>query len=193
MAASRSSVAGWLRALEPVLSQPIPPWVLGAIIIVGPIIMVRRWPLSLLAFWGLLIWLTPRLYRELLRSRALHREAQARVAAAEASLRQETEQKSSLERELQKVTRDLRKIETELRKERQKPQAAARVPKSVFRRVGLDADCPRWVAEAVRREYRKRLHPDTKPLGQKVAAERRFKEAETVFGEIWRLRGFSKT
>jgi hypothetical protein len=56
--------------------------------------------------------------------------------------------------------------------------------------VGLDESCPKWVAEAVRREYRRRLHPDTKQLNQKSEAERRFKEAEGVFDEIWRLRGF---
>jgi hypothetical protein len=61
---------------------------------------------------------------------------------------------------------------------------------AIFRRVGLDQNCPRWVAETVRREYRRRLHPDTKPLGQKAEAERRFKEVEVVFDEIWRLRGF---
>lgn len=189
MTASRSSVTGWLRALEPVLSQPIPPWVLRAMIIVGPIIMVRRWPLSLLLLWALASWFVPRLYRELLGSRALHQEAAVRIAAAEASLRQETEQRSYLERELQKVTRALREIEGELRKERQKPRPMSEAPNPIFRRVGLDADCPRWVAEAVRREYRKRLHPDTKPARQKMEAERRFKEAETVFDEIWRLRG----
>jgi hypothetical protein len=191
MAASRSSVAGWLRALEPILAQPIPPWVLRAMIIVGPIIMLRRWPLSLLALWGLAIWFVPRLYRELLGSRALHHEAGARLAAAQAALVQEAEQKSSLERELQKVTKALQQAEGELRKERQKPRPDSGPPNPIFRRVGLDADCPRWVAEGVRREYRKRLHPDTKPAGQKLEAERRFKEVETVFGEIWRLRNFS--
>jgi hypothetical protein len=60
----------------------------------------------------------------------------------------------------------------------------------LFRKVGLDQDCPQWVAEVVRREYRRRLHPDTKPAGQKVEAERRFKEMEAVFDEIWRVRGF---
>jgi uncharacterized Zn finger protein (UPF0148 family) len=60
----------------------------------------------------------------------------------------------------------------------------------LFRKVGLDQGCPKWVAEVVRREYRKRLHPDGKPLEQKVEAEQRFKEAEAVFGQIWKVRGF---
>jgi hypothetical protein len=59
----------------------------------------------------------------------------------------------------------------------------------LYRRVGLDQDAPKWVIEAVRREYRKRLHPDTKPQAQKAEAERRFKQMEEVFGEIWRVRG----
>ncbi len=42
----------------------------------------------------------------------------------------------------------------------------------------------------MRREYRKRLHPDGKPLHQKTEAEQRFKEAEGVFDAIWRERGF---
>ncbi len=60
----------------------------------------------------------------------------------------------------------------------------------LFRRVGLDEDVPEWVARAVRREYRKRLHPDGRHGSQKVEAERRFKEAEGVFDQIWRTRGF---
>jgi multidrug resistance efflux pump len=60
----------------------------------------------------------------------------------------------------------------------------------LFRRVGLDECAPEWLVMAVRRAYRKRLHPDAHPEGQKAEAERRFKEAEGVFDEIWKLRGF---
>jgi len=60
----------------------------------------------------------------------------------------------------------------------------------VFRRVGLDQDCPRWIAELVRREYRKRLHPDAKPSHLKDEATSRFLEMERTFGEIWKMRGF---
>jgi hypothetical protein len=35
-----------------------------------------------------------------------------------------------------------------------------------------------------------RLHADVQPQDRKAEAERRFKEAEQVFDEIWRLRGF---
>jgi hypothetical protein len=63
-------------------------------------------------------------------------------------------------------------------------------PNPLFRRVGLDEDAPEWVAVAVRRAYRRRLHPDVQPQGRKVEAERRFKEAEQVFDEIWRVKGF---
>ncbi len=62
----------------------------------------------------------------------------------------------------------------------------------LFRRVGLDEGAPEWVAVAVRRAYRKRLHPDAHPEGRKMEAERRFKEAERVFDDIWKLRGFSR-
>jgi hypothetical protein len=60
----------------------------------------------------------------------------------------------------------------------------------LYRRVGLDQDCPRWVAEVVRHEYRRQLHPDGRPVEQKAEAERRFVRAEEVFAEIWRVRGF---
>ncbi len=59
----------------------------------------------------------------------------------------------------------------------------------LFRRVGVDQDAPEWVVVAVRRAYCKRLHPDAHPEGQKAEAERRFKQAEQVFEEIWRVRG----
>ena len=61
---------------------------------------------------------------------------------------------------------------------------------SLYCRVGLDPECPKWLAETARREYRKRLHPDGRPSEQKAEAESRFKEAEAVFAEIWEERGF---
>ena len=64
-------------------------------------------------------------------------------------------------------------------------------PNPIFRRVGLDEGAPEWLAAAVRKAYRKRLHPDAHPEGWKMEAERRFKAAEQVFDEIWRVRGFS--
>ena len=63
-------------------------------------------------------------------------------------------------------------------------------PNPLFRRVGLDESAPEWVAVAVRRAYRKRLHPDVHPEHRKKEAERRFKLCEEVFDKIWRLRGF---
>jgi hypothetical protein len=83
---------------------------------------------------------------------------------------------------------------TQLQHQLEEAKAAGRSTKSrrppVFRRVGLDSDCPKWVAEAVRREYRKRLHPDSKPPEHKAEAERQFKDAESVFAEIWHKRSF---
>ncbi len=63
-------------------------------------------------------------------------------------------------------------------------------PNPLFRRVGLDEGAPEWLVVAVRRAYRKRLHPDAHPEGRKPEAERRFKEAEQIFDEIWRVKGF---
>jgi hypothetical protein len=162
-------------------------------IIVGPIIMLRKWPLSILALWVAAIWFLPLLYRELLATRALHQEAETRVTAAEDALRREVEQRSYLEREIEKVTRTLREAEAELRKERQKPRAMASAPKSVFRRVGLAPTAPRFVIDAARKAYRRAFHPDLHPQSRKAEAEQKFKQAEAAFDEIGKLRGFSKT
>jgi hypothetical protein len=59
----------------------------------------------------------------------------------------------------------------------------------IFRKVGLDESCPDFVVKAVRTAYRKQLHPDARPSHQKTEAERRFKDAEAVFDEIYWLRG----
>jgi len=59
----------------------------------------------------------------------------------------------------------------------------------LLRSVGLDENCPDFVIKAVRTAYRKTFHPDTRPDHQKVEAERRFKEAEAVFEEIYWQRG----
>jgi hypothetical protein len=56
--------------------------------------------------------------------------------------------------------------------------------------VGLTEGAPEWVVVAVRKAYRKRLHPDCYGDHRKAEAERRFKEAEQVFAGIWLLRGF---
>ena len=45
-----------------------------------------------------------------------------------------------------------------------------------------------FVLKAVRTAYRKQLHPDARPAHEKEEAERRFKEAETVFTNLFALR-----
>jgi hypothetical protein len=69
-------------------------------------------------------------------------------------------------------------------------QAAPRQADPVYRSVGLDERCPEWVAVAVRRAYRSKLHPDRHPARVKSQAEERFKRAEQAFDMIWRRRGF---
>ncbi len=81
----------------------------------------------------------------------------------------------------QRLQRDLQSAKAEQAHDR---------PNPLFRRVGLDEGVPEWLAVAVRRAYRKRLHPDAHTEGRTMEAERRFKEAEQVFDEIWKLRGF---
>ncbi len=157
----------------------IPPGILRLVVATGSVIMIGKWPiLSLLIFWIIAIWLIPRTYQD--RSdlgwlRSFHRDANARMSELEADLARAQHRIALLERERSNVEPSRQNHDGD---------------HALFRRVGLDQDCSRWVAETVRREYRKRLHPDTKPLGQKADTERRFKEVEVVFDEIWRLRGF---
>jgi hypothetical protein len=196
------------------------PRALRVIIIAAPVLVLYSQGTlrTLLCLWGFAIWIIPILYRELLRSHSLHQEVSARAAAAESCLRQAAAQRRGLELELQrrlnlehliqttqsalqeaneeilKITIALQKTEDELRKERdrKKPDPTAGNPNPVFRRVGLDPSAPRFAVEAVRKAYRKNLHPDLQPVERKEEAERRFKESEQVFDEIWKLRGFRR-
>ena len=61
----------------------------------------------------------------------------------------------------------------------------------LYRKVGLSESAPDFLIEAAQRAYRKHFHPDTQPAAQKADAERRFKETEAVFDEVWRLCGRS--
>jgi hypothetical protein len=95
-------------------------------------------------------------------------------------------------KEARREANDLRAVKECLERDLRTTRAAQTRfrPNPLFRRVGLDEGAPEWVVVAVRRAYRKRLHPDVHPPDRKVEAERRFKEAEEVFDDIWRLRGF---
>jgi uncharacterized small protein (DUF1192 family) len=152
---------------------------------VGVVLLAEQWPAPvLLSIWAMIIWLVPRAYRdyrEVRRLRALANPAAERVKELETDLILIRETNVALLAEIEQL---------------QAHAASTNAPNSraaghpLFRRVGLDQDAPKWVIEAVRKEYRKRLHPDAKPPGQKVEAERRFKEMEAVFAEIWTMRGF---
>jgi hypothetical protein len=100
-----------------------------------------------------------------------------------------------LEHDLKEARREasvLRLAKERLERDLQRARATQAGNRSnpLFRRVGLDENAPEWVAVAVRKAYRKRLHPDVHPASRKADAERRFIEAETVFTEIWRVKGF---
>jgi hypothetical protein len=62
-------------------------------------------------------------------------------------------------------------------------------PRRLFAMVGLHEGCPDFVLRAARAAYRKALHPDGQAEQHRAEAERRFKEAEEIFHEIWRSRG----
>ena len=94
--------------------------------------------------------------------------------------------------EARREANDLRAAKERLERDLNNAKAAQTNtrPNPLFRRVGLDESAPEWLAVAVRRAYRKRLHPDAHPAGRKIEAERRFKAAEQVFDEIWKVRRF---
>jgi hypothetical protein len=152
---------------------------------VGVVLLAEQWPAPvLLGVWALVVWSVPRAYRdyrEVRELRGLVGPAVERVTKLRADLTMACAYSTALE---QRIT----ELESQVSSHTLGNERTAGHP--LFRKVGLDQDCPRWVAEVVRREYRRRLHPDTKPAGQKVEAERRFKEMEAVFDEIWRVRGF---
>jgi len=159
----------------------ISPGILRAIIVVATIILIQ-WPLLWIAImWTTVVWLVPRMYRdrtEVVRLRAADQVLRDRAEQLEAALGHAREKIDGLRQEL------------EIHAANRVSQGTDNQGHPAFRKVGLDKGCPRWVAEVVRREYRKRLHPDGQPAGRKAEAERRFKEAEGVFAEIWKLRGF---
>lgn len=59
----------------------------------------------------------------------------------------------------------------------------------LYRKVGLDEGCPEFVLKAARLALRRHWHPDGYPERDRAEAERRFKDTESVFEEITRLRG----
>jgi hypothetical protein len=145
----------------------------------GSVVVLAHWPVAFfLTVWALAIWLVPRAYRdrqEIVRLRGGHPVENPLVA--------------ELRSQLQIAHAHIELLQEQLEAS-QAPSSPSTSGHPFYRRVGLDQDCPKWVAEVVRREFRRRLHPDGKPPRQKAEAERRFKQAEAVFEEIWRVRGF---
>jgi hypothetical protein len=141
---------------------------------------ISTWPLiTMLVLWGAVLWIVPwtgRLHRELTRLRARDRTGQDGSELL----------RVDLEQARREIKRLIRELEAALAKQ---PQASSS-EHSIYRRVGLDPGCPKWVAEAVRKAYRTRLHPDAHPPHRKRQAEQRFQETESVFHEIWASRGF---
>ncbi|WP_201860155.1 hypothetical protein [Microvirga soli] len=142
--------------------------------------MIVKWPvLAVGVLWISVVWAIPLMLsdrRELVRLRSVCQSAGAEAGTLRNVLIAAQEQIARLEQELQEA------------KEHQGRESKGH---RVFRRVGLDTAAPRFVIDAARKEFRRRLHPDLHPVHRKLEAERRFKEAEAVFDEIWRVRGFS--
>lgn len=178
----------WVRAIWHATTGAIDfsPGTLRILIVIGSAAAFPAYPLPFVAaLWLLVVWFAPRAIqvRPELKQPESHPDpiTEAHVEYLQIKLGEAQQQITRLETELEtakQVAQAHMYRETETRGH------------PVYRRVGLDQDCPRWVAETVRREYRRRLHPDQRPASQKSEAERRFKVAEQTFAEIWQLRGF---
>ena len=95
----------------------------------------------------------------------------------------------ALEAECNEAAAEVASLRTEIEQLRSAPPIVQPTPtEALYRRVGLSPSAPAWLVKTVRREYRRRLHPDCHPEYRKEEAERRFKMAEAVFDEIAALR-----
>jgi hypothetical protein len=178
----------WVRATWRTITGAIEftPGALRILIVVGSAVAFPAYPLPFVAaLWLLVIWLAPRVFqpRHELKQPEPRPDpvTEAHAEYLQIKLAKAHQQITRLEQELETAKQAARYSMSEESETRGHP---------VFRRVGLDQDCPKWLAEIVRREFRRRLHPDGKGPTQKAEAERRFKQAEEVFSEIWQLRGF---
>src|SRR4051812_26567378 len=132
------------------------------IILIASVWTFTCWPVAtVLMLWAVVLWLAPRAYRDrqqLSELRATNRATDRRLKPLQSDLNQAHRQIAFLEQAL----RDAARAE----------QPTDRPGHPIYRRVGLDQDCPKWVAEVARREYRKCLHPASKKPEQRVEAER---------------------
>jgi len=109
-----------------------------------------------------------------------------RVAALERELELSRRGYELIERRLASLIYERDCLEKLLAQRAAKPET-----EQLYGRVGLTPKCPNFVVEAVRREYLRRLHPDSlgrAPDELKKAAEERFKQAFEVFDKIAALR-----
>ncbi len=105
-----------------------------------------------------------------------------KAAVYEKALVSTKKRKHELEHALEQAREKINKLENEF-------PAAVNRTSGEFRTVGLHEDCPDFVLKAVRKIYRKELHPDLKPSHLKSKAEKGFKDAEAVFDRLYALRG----
>ena len=116
--------AGWLRTF----------------LVIGSVVALATAPiLTVLGLWLLVIWVVPK--------HLVDRRQLSALRASDHAMRSEIDQYKMLIWEASKAI-------TQLQQQLEEAKAARRPAKSrrppVFRRVGLDQDCPKWVAEAVR-------------------------------------------
>jgi hypothetical protein len=159
----------------------IPPAALRTVLVLGSGALLAFAPLMVTALLALVlvIWLVPRGYEDRADAFAMSEHM------TELHLR--TEQLNQRAKYMGQIVAELQR---DLEAARAAPRRVEGAGHPLYRKVGLDQDCPEFVARAVRRAYRAKLHPDGHPAHRKLEAERRFKVAEQAFEDIWKLRGF---
>jgi hypothetical protein len=107
----------------------------------------------------------------------------------------ETE-RDGLERARRTAEARIEQLQHELQSAREALQAAGEElrrrphePDPLYRRVGLDPDCPDFVLKAARRAYRVTLHEDKHPPEHKRVAHEKLVAAEQVFDTLFQRRG----
>jgi hypothetical protein len=123
------------------------------------------------------------------RSRARQQTAKQKEAALEAELlRVENILRLSEQRAADLQARLRHAHSTIERQERKLATASTDAEHLIYRRVGLDKNCPDFVLSAVKKAYARELHPDLRRPDDRSEAENRLKEANAVFDKISELR-----
>lgn len=118
------------------------------------------------------------------------------LAAAQVRVRDLETEREGLDHFRQKADARIAELERELTAAKTALEVAGQElrrrphePDPLYRRVGLDRDCPDFVLKAARRAYRVTLHEDKHPPEHKRVAHEKLVAAEQVFDTLFQRRG----